>query len=104
MGGIKCTTSSVRKSSGTHLRATIKSTSILFELDLGADGVYDAQRTIAVSYQGDIGYSVLRLGGPSDVSSVGGLAFDNVSIVQVPEPTTMALLGVGSLLLGYRRN
>ena len=65
----------------SHLRATIGATSILFELDLGADGVYDAQRFVATEDTSSIGYNVLRLGGPSDLSSLGGgLAFDNISI------------------------
>ncbi|MBN1489196.1 MAG: PEP-CTERM sorting domain-containing protein [Phycisphaerae bacterium] len=89
----------------SHLRATIRATSIVFEIDLGADGVYDAQRLVTTEDTSNIGYNVLRLGGPSDLASIGGgLAFDNVSIAYaVPEPTTLTLLGLGSLFLRRRK-
>ncbi len=63
-----------------HFRATIGETSILFELDLQSDGTVDATRTIATD-DGFQAYNVIRLGGPSDLSSLGGGGnFDNVLI------------------------
>ena len=49
------------------------------------------------------GPSVGAAGGPSDVSSAGGAAdFDNYSISQVPEPSALALLALGGLMLRRR--
>ena len=68
-----------------HFRATIKPTEILFELDLGADGVYDTARLVTTIDTSSIAWNSLRIGGPSDLSSPsGGAGFDNVSIRLVP--------------------
>ncbi len=87
-----------------HFKAIIKATSILFELDLGKDGIVDGQRLVTTSDTSGIGYNILRLGGPSNLSSTGGGAgFDNVSIDQVPEPATIGLLGMAGLALLRRK-
>ena len=83
-----------------HFRATIRTSDILFELDLGDDGTVDATRMVATSGGAGIGYNVSLFGGPSNLSSAGGGAhFDNLSIQQVPEPTSAVLLGVGGISL-----
>ena len=81
-----------------HFSATIGATSALFELDLGDDGTVDASRTITMTAGAGKLYNLLRLGGPSNVSSAGGGAkFDNLCVgcVVIPEPATMALAGLG---------
>lgn len=86
-----------------HFRATINPTSILFELDFNDDGTVDASRLVNTPTAGAVGWSGARFGGPSDVSSAGGGAdFDNYSITQIPEPTTLALLALGGLALRRR--
>jgi hypothetical protein len=89
-----------------HMRATIGASSILFELDLGDDGSVDASRLVNTPSGSGIAYNVARLGGPSDLSSPGGsLKFDNLSIVQIPEPTTtvVTVLGLLGIVAAARR-
>ncbi|RMF80679.1 MAG: PEP-CTERM sorting domain-containing protein [Planctomycetota bacterium] len=87
-----------------HFSATIGATSILFELDLFNDGIVDGQRLVTTNDTSGIGYNILRLGGPSDLSSAGGGGgFDNVSIQQIPEPSALALLALGGLAALRRR-
>lgn len=63
-----------------HLRGTLRDSDILFELDFGSDGTVDANRVITTS-DGAQAYNVIRLGGPSELSSAGGGAgFDNVRV------------------------
>jgi hypothetical protein len=84
--------------------ATIGATSATFDLDFDADGSVDASRTITINAALKK-YNLLRLGGPSDVSSAGGGGhFDNLSIEVIPEPATLALLGLGLVgVLAVRR-
>jgi hypothetical protein len=85
-----------------HFRATIGTTSILFELDLGDDGAVDASRLVNTDDISAVGWNSLRIGGPSDLSSMGfGANFDNYGISQIPEPGTLSLvaMGLGGLLL-----
>jgi len=65
-----------------HFKATILPTTILYELDLQGDGVDIFSREVSVGMPANnTAYNVVRLGGPSNVSSAGGGAnFDNVKI------------------------
>ena len=65
-------------------RATISEDSILFELDLFRDGTFDSSFTAEVT-TGSSGYDSLRIGSPSNVSSLGngtygGVIFDNIRL------------------------
>lgn len=63
-----------------HFRATIGFSQIEFEVDLQKDGTIDSTRIITTA-DGGHPYNVVRLGGPSDLSSAGGSGnFDNVII------------------------
>lgn len=85
-----------------HFRATISASSILFELDLFDDGTIDCTRPVTTSTGAGVAYDALRLGSWG-VSSPTGAGFDNVSIAQVPEPATLALVAAGLAGLGRRR-
>lgn len=87
-----------------HFKATILPTSIVFELDLGSDGTIDGTRSITTNDMSAIGWNVLRIGGPSDLTSTaGGGVFDNVGIRQIPEPGALVLLGLGAIAAFRRR-
>jgi hypothetical protein len=83
-----------------HLTAVIEATQITFTIDLQKDGSVDGTRVITTNDTSGVAiYNILRLGGPSDVSSAGGgVGFDNVSIYQIPEPLSFALLALGLLI------
>lgn len=79
-------------------------TQATFTLDLGSTGIINATETVPVTLN-PVGFTQLRLGGPSDLSSAsGGVFFDNVSLVAVPEPSTFALLLCSLLTLVGRCN
>lgn len=83
---------------GTHnLKATLRASDITFELDLQDDGVVDAVRVINTGDGANKAYNVMRLGGPSDLSSAGGGAgFDNVSIgLFEPDVQLATVFGTG---------
>lgn len=86
-----------------HFRAIMNPTSILFELDFFDDGTVDASRLITTSNTSAIAWSTMRFGGTSDLSSPGGGAlFDNMSLIQIPEPASLGLLLLGGALLRRR--
>jgi hypothetical protein len=87
-----------------HFKATIGDTFATFDLDLGDDGSVDRTRTITLgaAAANDL-YNIVRFGGPSDVSSTGPGNFDNLNIEVVPEPASLALVGLAGLFLRRRR-
>lgn len=92
-----------------HVRATITPASILFQLDMGANGSVDASRTIFTSTGATEIYNNVRFGGPSNNSSPAGaiMRFDNLSVRVIPEPAALALAGMGVMGLvavARRRN
>ncbi len=82
--------------------ATITGTDITFTLDLNSDGNINAT-SVANVVPTAAGFDIVRLGGPSDLSSGGGGAnFDNVRLEIVPEPSA-ALLAIAGAAFGFVR-
>lgn len=86
--------------------AEVTPTNIDYSLDLNSDGVINATASVAIA-PADLGFDIVRLGGPSDLSSLGGgVSFDNISLemVAVPEPASLGLIGLAAFgLVGRRR-
>ena len=83
--------------------ALIGDTMTTFTLDLNADGSIDATHVVN-AVPAAAGFSDLRFGGPSNLASAGGGAnFDNITLVQVPEPTALGAVALGALGLLARR-
>lgn len=80
-----------------------------FTLDLGSTGIINATAVLPAVWNA-AGVDSIRLGGPSNLSSIAGGNFDNVSLVVgpiesvVPEPSTalLALISLGAFV--GRRN
>jgi PEP-CTERM motif len=94
---------------GWHsFRAKFTGSSINISVDLKSDGSIDGSYDFNLlgSY-GAAGLGVLRLGGPSSLSSPGGGGyFDDISVDVVPEPTSFLLLGLSGMfaLVNLRRS
>lgn len=86
-------------STGWHrFTAHVRASDVLFEFDRNADGIVDANRVLATTTGGTEIYNVLRLGGPSDVSSPGGGArFDDVFLGRFETTKGVFSTGVGGL-------
>lgn len=85
--------------------ALVSPSEIVYTLDLNGDGNINATATVPISPV-DLGFDIVRLGGPSDLSSGGGgVKFDNILVetVRVPEPSTIALCGLAMLGLAARK-
>jgi hypothetical protein len=90
---------------GWHrFRAVFTGSSLTVTLDLNSNGIIDSTFVSNGSPSANP-FVDLRFGGPSNSTSAGGGAlFDNITLQQVPEPSSMALCGVCLAgLAGYRR-
>lgn len=83
--------------------AKITEDEITYTLDLNGDGFINASSTVAATATAS-GWDIVRLGGPSDLSSAGGGAnFDNISltVTVIPAPaaatTGLLLAGLGAM-------
>ena len=84
--------------------ALVTATQITLTLDLNGDGFINATAVQAIAPVEPVLFDIVRLGGPSDLSSLGGgVSFDNVLIQTVPEPATGVLAALGLLTMGRRR-
>ncbi|MEQ9453059.1 MAG: PEP-CTERM sorting domain-containing protein [Phycisphaeraceae bacterium] len=91
---------------GWHtFRAEITDSQVVFTLDLNGDGNINGTHVASIVQNAAFGFDIVRLGGPSDLSSStnGGVSFDNVLVEVVPEPGTAALALAGLSALGLRR-
>lgn len=95
-----------------HFKATITADEILFEAWLAegtnpGGGTQPAEHVSYTSTAHDgtgLIWDEVKIGGPSNVSSAnGGAHFDNMSVTQIPEPATMALLLIGGVAMARRR-
>lgn len=80
-------------------------TEAIFTLDLNGDGNINATSVEPLTTN-VAGFDIIRLGGPSDLSSAGGGAnFDNISLefVPIPAPSSAVLIGIGGLAAFGRR-
>lgn len=95
----------VAKTQGWHLwEATFTGTDVTVTLDLNSDGSIDSTQVTVLGAAYTTGLGKVQLGGPSGVGSLGGGGnFDDIYLAQIPEPATMAILGLGGLLLRSRR-
>ncbi len=85
--------------------ATFTGTDITVTLDLMSDSTIDSTQITALggAYGAD-GLGVVRLGGPSNLSSPGGGGnFDDIHLAQIPEPASLTLLALGGLAVLRRR-
>lgn len=81
-----------------RFQATFSATDLTVTIDLGANGTIDGTFRSAGALSATP-FVDLRFGGPSNLSSPGGVRFDNILLetVAVPEPNTCAWWCIGSL-------
>ncbi|MCA9256477.1 MAG: PEP-CTERM sorting domain-containing protein [Phycisphaerales bacterium] len=95
-----------------HFKATITADNILFEVWL-TEGMNPGGGTSPAEYSSytstahdgtGLTWDEVKIGGPSNLSSAnGGAHFDNMSVTQIPEPATIALLLIGGAATMRRR-
>ena len=88
------------------LMVTIKPESLVFEIDMFRDGTIDGtDEYFDIPHTTASGFTQLRFGGPSGITSAGGgVHFDNIVLeVVAPEPATLGLMAAGALVLLKRR-
>lgn len=88
----------VRTAGWNRYQATFTGTSATITLDLGADGTIDSTLNFSGAVPANP-FIDLRFGGPSAVTSAAAAWFDNISLVQIPEPSAAVLCLVGGLTL-----
>ncbi len=86
-------------------RVEITDTQATFTLDLNSDGFINATLVATITENsGNPGFDIVRLGGPSSLSSPAGVAnFDNVNLTLIPEPTSALLVVMGAIAFVARR-
>lgn len=85
---------------GWHrFRAEITDVEITFTIDLNTNGSIDSTLVAATTQNQAFLFDQIRLGGPSDVNSVGGVKFDNISLALIPEPVSATLVMLS--MIGY---
>jgi len=87
---------------GWHtFQVTLDGANATFTLDLNGDGNINATKVLAAAWNA-AGIDTVRLG--TGLSSAGGsVNFDNVLLEQVPEPASLALMGLGGIAMLRRR-
>ena len=81
------------------MSATFTSDALAVTYDLGADGSIDGTFTSSGETT-EPGFSDLRFGGPSALTSASGFNVDNITLTVVPEPSTYAMVFGGLTLAG----
>ena len=91
---------------------TLSATSYDIWLDSDNDGIVDATATSSNELLSDVAYTnnpttgitALRFLGTNEIQSGSGVAIDNFLVTTVPEPTSLALITLGGLLIARRRH
>ena len=80
-----------------HLKLEVGATYATGSVDLNDDGTIESSITVPLSNGAGRSYDIVRIGGPSGVSSTVGAGFDNIVIT--PEPAGLGVvLGLAALL------